>query len=744
MRIFLIVLGLLAFGASAHVQPTLDPYYDSAALEAATKATAAIKAIQRGEPRTAGAGFDQVHLDLNLTLQYHGDIEPVWCTLAGTATWTLESTGDGLDTVEMELAGELEVSAVRHDTLLLDFEHTGDALIVTLDRAYDEGEWLTLEIEYSGTPPYGMYADAANGGIIHTFTEPYDASGWFPCYDMPDDRFTCNQSYTVRDDWLVASNGELVSTVDSGDGTMTYNWEADFDMPTYLVAMAASDYYYFYDTFDIGQGPQHVDNWVYWEHGPEAEEDLSIAPEMVEFNSGLFSDYRYSRYGHMITEIGGAMEHTTTTTYSSGFITGDHTWDWVIVHELGHQWFGDWITCETWENIWLNEGFASYVEAFWAEHIGGEEGLRNYMANFKVQYFNEDSYNRYPIYDPDVLFGTTVYKKGAWVLHMLRHRGDDETFLAMLQDYVSNDDSGTVTTEELIAVAENYYGGPGSLDVFFNQWVYMAGYPEYEIVAWTEQTPNGWVCHVQLSQVQDFSDGITPEVFVTPVDLQLITQDGTVDVVFDDDQREDEQLFDVPASVYGVTVDPNGWLLYKLLSSDAPVVELAAVPGEDGVLVTWGAEGDVLGVELYREDGLGETKLHENGLEPRGRFLDRPASPGSYRYRLETVSSDGSRQSYLSSWVDWRENVAPLALSAPWPCPATADFSVAFNLPRAADVALVLYDLAGRRVAVVAEGGYAAGRHEVAFDSTALPSGVYLLKLDTDAGARTSRIVIAR
>jgi len=244
--------------------------------------------------------------------------------------------------------------------------------------------------------------------------------------------------------------------------------------------------------------------------------------------------------------------------------------------------------------------------------------------------------------------------------------------------------------------------------------------------------------------LQDPSDGITPEVFVTPVELQLVTADGTLDVVFDDDQRVDEQTFDVPLAVSRVIFDPYGWLLYKLWSSDAPVVELTAVPDEDGVLVTWSVEGDVLGVELYRDDGVGEVKLHSGSLEPRGRFLDRLDSPGSYQYRLETVSADGSRQSYLSSWVDWRESVVPLALSAPWPCPAAGLFSVTFNLPETADASLVLYDLAGRRVAVAAEGEYAAGRHEVVFDAAGLPSGVYLLKLDTGCGVRTSRIVIAR
>ncbi|MCK4592971.1 T9SS type A sorting domain-containing protein [bacterium] len=743
MKKLLICVTLAVVAASSHTPP-LDPSCDALALEAAAKAGAAAKAVGRGEPVTTGGGFDQIHLDLDLILEYYGEISPVWCTLDGTATWTLESTQSGLGSVEMELADELTVTEVRRDSVVLDYTHEDDVLTVTLDQSFDGGERFTISIDYNGIPAYGMYADSDNDGIIHTFTEPYNSSGWFPCYDSPDDRFTCDQHYTIRDDWLVASNGELVSEVDNGDGTRTYNWEADFDMPTYLVAVGASDYHFFYDEFDIGHGPQRVDNWVYRDHAPEAEEDLSITPEMVEHCSTLFTDYKYSRYGHMITEIGGAMEHTTTTSYSSGLITGDHTFDWVVVHELGHQWFGDWITCETWENIWLNEGFASYVEALWAEYIYGDVGLQSYMARFKAQYFYEDAYYRYPLYDPLFLFGTTVYKKGAWVLHMLRHLGEDDAFFDMLADYVNAFPDGTVTTEEFIAVADDYYGGDSSLDTYFEQWVYMAGYPEYDMIVWNEETSNGWIFHVQLSQVQDYSDEITPEVFVTPIDLRLVTIEGSVDVVFDNDQRVDDQAFSVPASVSRVVFDPGGWFLYKLLSSDAPVVDLCAVPNEDGVLVTWAAEGDVHSVELYRNDGVGEIKLHQDGLDVRGRFLDRPAFPGSYRYRLETLSSDGSRQSYFSGWVDWRESAAPLALSAPWPCPSVEVFHLVFALPQTSTVEIALFDLAGRRVGILGEGVYAAGRHEVDCDTAGLTSGVYLIRLQADAGALTRRIVITR
>lgn len=738
MKRTVLLLCLLALAAAASEVPLQEawpgaPYADPLWAEMEAKGAAAMRGAEAYQ--LPAADYDQRHLDLDLALTYNGPNDGY---LEGTATWTIESTTNGLDEIVMEL-DELTVNSVGGDAD--SFNHAGNTLTIYLDGSFDDGEQFSVEIDYEGEPTAGMYFDSDNGGLIHTFTEPYDSSHWFPCYDSPDDRFTCDQHYTVRDDWLVSSNGDdLPTEVDNGDGTKTFSWSLSYEMPTYLVAMAASDYAFFTDYFKLGSGEQPVHNWVYQDHLAEAEEDLGITPEMVEFCSTIFTDYKYPRYGHMITEIGGAMEHTTTTSMSSGAISGYHHWDSVVVHELGHQWFGDWITCETWPDIWLNEGFASYTEGLWAEHIDGEVGLRSTMQQFRNWYFNEDSFWRYPVYDPDRLFGTTVYKKGAWVLHMLRRRGDDATFFAMLQDYVDAYPKGTVLTSEFIDIAEDYYGGDGSLDQFFWQWLYMAGYPEYEMTVWNEETTNGHLCHIELEQVQSTDDD-TPEVFVTPVELLLGTSSGYTDVVFDNDQRQDSQSFSVDGPVTNVIFDPECWLLYKLQYSDAPVVTLGSRAAEDGVLVEWRAEGEVAGVELFRDDGLASTKLNENPLSGEGAFLDRPNAPGVYRYRLVVTGTDGERASFETGELQWREAVAPLALSAPWPNPTSDVISVEFNLPSAGEVELAAYDLAGRRVGTLTSGELTAGRHQIDWSAAELPDGVYLLRLETAAGSRTSRVV---
>ncbi len=739
MRYIVLFSLILAAVAPACNLDHLDPLEDPIAYEMAIKATSAIKAAEGVQPPGFGAGYDQLHLDLDLTLVY----SPF--DLDGTATWTLESDQNGLSSVEMELASNLSVTAIKRGSMNLKYSRSGDVLTITLDDAFNDGQQFTIAIDYNGAPTSGMYAHVANRGVIHTFTEPWDSSEWFPCYDMPDDKFTCDQHYTVRDDWKVAANGELAPIVDNGDGTRTHTWEADFEMPTYLIAMAASDYYLYHDSFDTGSGSKSIDNYVYQSQSENSQIDLAPTADMIEHLSTLFTDYRYTRYGHMITQIGGAMEHTTMTSYSSGLITGNNNNDRVVVHELGHQWWGDWLTCEIWADIWLNEGFASYTEALWFEHLGGQQDLQDYMEFFKSLYFSEDNHNRYSVYDPTQLFGTTVYKKGAWVLHMMRHLMGDSDFFAGLQEYIDAFNyKGTATTVEFIGVMDDHYTGDGSLDIFADQWLIKAGYPEFDWYWWTTGSGSSTVLHIQVNQTQSTDDN-TPSVFVVPIDFEVTYADSSEVITVNVNQREQHLTVNMTQAVNGLTFDPNGWLLCT--QDESTAVEYADATArlrEEGVLINWETSGDCIGVDIYRQGGVFEEML-VSGLNPSGGYLDATIpGEGSYSYRLIAHASDGTRFIFETEEIDWHRSGDPIALSTPWPCPATDSLTVSLSLPADSTVSLTAYDLAGRRVATLVEENLSAGRHEIAWETAELPAGVYLLRLEASGELRTTRAVISK
>ncbi len=261
-------------------------------------------------------------------------------------------------------------------------------------------------------------------------------------------------------------------------------------------------------------------------------------------------------------------------TIGSAFITGTTNWETLYAHEAAHMWWGDCVSIATWADFWLSEGFASYGDALWQEGGYGVEALRNRMRAFRNMYFAEDTGNRFPIYDPEVLLSSTVYEKGAWIVHMLRRVFDDApAFFAMLQDYRAAYEHGNVTTAQFQAAAETGLGA--SLDWFFDQWVYMAGYPEYEY-SWSW---NAGTIILHIDQVQPVG-GVTP-LFTAEVDLRVATAAGDHFVtVLVDDESETFEL-EVPGRPITVEFDPDLWLLCKATEVNGPADLVFAAPGPD-------------------------------------------------------------------------------------------------------------------------------------------------------------------
>ncbi|HEX05269.1 MAG TPA: T9SS type A sorting domain-containing protein, partial [Bacteroidetes bacterium] len=279
----------------------------------------------------------------------------------------------------------------------------------------------------------------------------------------------------------ILSNGLLDSIIDNGDGTHTYNWTNDEQTSTYLLSMAAGEYNV------VNDGPAGVNDtpvayWILPQYQAQAEYDFGQTDDMIDYFEPLFGEYPFVKYDQSMAAIfngWGAMEHQTATTFGYNLArSGTRAYENIVAHELAHQWWGDLVGPRTFADIWLNEGFATYCEALWAESYSLED-RRNTMASFRSSFFNHDNSNRHPVYDPPDghMFCTTVYKKGGWVLHMLRWVVGDEAFFDGLQYYADQHAYESASTPDFQAAMETVSGM--DLNSFFNEWVYDQGYPEY-------------------------------------------------------------------------------------------------------------------------------------------------------------------------------------------------------------------------------------------------------------------------
>ena len=536
--------------------------------------------------------IDIVSYTINMTADFNAGEISVRCDIG------LRSMEQGLNGFSLDFVG-LTVSRVQEDLIRdVGFSQSGGELLITPFSPLNLGEERTYSISYQGRPSKGLFFRGENNGICFTFTQPNDSRYWFPCRDVPNDKADWYRgNIVVPSDHLVASNGELEGTQDNGDGTTTFHYFHDYPISTYLISLAISRYGTFTQNSTGGVSMMH---YVYPPLVDDAVYDWENVPAMVDFYSNDYFPYPFPTYGMATAPLGGAMEHQTMTTMSSGLITGNRRYESTVAHELAHQWWGDMVTCYDWPNIWLNEGFATYFDALFTEHFYGEEDFRNQMEGNRSTYFSWESYEgRFPLYNPDYMWGGTVYNKGAWVLHMLRNVVGTATFKNIMQEYATRYLYDNARTEDFIEVCEDVAGT--DLDWFFDQWVYMAGYPEYQY-RWSYQA--GTIT-IRIDQIQEV-DSVTP-LFNMPVDLRILTPSGDIDATVWVDQESENFFINTPAEPSRVLFDPDVWLLCKVRGMDG----LVAAPGPDinnpCLVRTFDVNGDPLGPDIvpYGADRYG-------------------------------------------------------------------------------------------------------------------------------------------
>ncbi|MCX6174625.1 MAG: M1 family aminopeptidase [Ignavibacteriales bacterium] len=512
------------------------------------------------------SSIDVTYYKLNLSLTYGNP-----GNISGIVTIDAKATQNQLATFFLDIVNQLTVTSVKLNGITdLTFSQPSgsDQLRITLDRTYGIGEKFSVDISYQGTPGsggFGSFIFSTHSGqpIMWTLSEPYGAKDWWPSKDTPGDKADSSDVWiTAASNYVSVSNGKLISETDNGNGTKTYKWKNSYPIAGYLISLAMTNYSLYQNQFNYGgSSPMPVTHYVFPENLQQNISNLDNTVNMLQIFSQKFGPYPFLRekYGHAQFGWGGGMEHQTITSLVSFS-------EMLVVHELAHQWYGDKVTCKDWQNIWLNEGFASYCECIYREAKYGTADFKSYVDNFMSQaksaagtiyVQNINSIN-------EIFNSAREYKKGAIVLHMLRGIVGDDNFFKIMQQYANEPGLAynVATTEDFQRIAERVSGI--DLNYFFQEWIHGENFPVYSVV-WSYKQDVNENYKVSLKITQSVNSN--PSFFTMPIQIAITTSKGLVNTtVINNAQVQSIDLI-VDGIPSAIQVDPGNWILKTVMKT---------------------------------------------------------------------------------------------------------------------------------------------------------------------------------
>ncbi|MGB9664361.1 MAG: M1 family aminopeptidase [Ignavibacteria bacterium] len=473
---------------------------------------------------------------------------------------------DSLNSVsQFKLNSYLSIDSIVQNNLQLNYTNSSGILSINLNRTYNKNELIDLMIYFRRTMSTNLgfyfYAKSPQAleNIAYTMTQPNDARYWFPCYDDP-----ANKADSIRiriivpKDFVATGNGILENVYTAGD-SIIFNWFERHPISTYLIATAATKYSVFTQNYTSKYPPYEtfeIQNYQWQADSSRSVYVMRNVGLMLEAFETFYGKYPFDKYGHAVVspfQYGG-MEHQTISTIHRNWLNSDAQSG--IAHELAHQWWGDLVTCKTWKDIWLNEGFATFSEDLYREYTQGKDAYFNSM-NAKANYYY--NYNPgYPIYNPPQIFNAAIsYYKGALVLNMLRYVLGDSLFFKSLINYRNQFAYSNATTEDLKNIVNQTTSSDYSY--FFDQWIYQPNHPSYVYNWGVSQIANDYELRFFLKQTQSHYN-----VYKMPIQLlvKLASKDSILQIW--NTQREESFTFIFNEPIINVTVDPQNYILKQI------------------------------------------------------------------------------------------------------------------------------------------------------------------------------------
>lgn len=476
--------------------------------------------------------------------------------LSGSVVITLTAKSD-IDTIVFNLYNNMNISSITSEEIKIEYRREDKRIY--LGKGLNSGDTLSIKIDYSGTPKKLGFAAFSFGklngeSVTYTLNEPVYASAWYPCNDLPDDKALMRMKIINDSGFVSVSNGVL-ENIDTVSNRHSYTWLTKNPISTYLICLYSAKYVMFDDVYTSISGVDiPINYYVFKGQVEKAKKDFEDHPKMFRFMEEKFGEYPFSNEKYGVAVFlwqSGAMEHQTITGVGSNFISGSKFFNDLYLHELAHHWFGNSVSPKSWENIWLNEGFASYCEALYDEWAHGEAALSSTMRKKFGTFENER------LGSPKNLFGSIVYDKGAWVLHMLRYEIGDENFFAGLNIYLEKFKYSNATIEDFVSVIETQTGR--DLKFFFDQWIFKgSGIINATYNFTTEKSDTGeFFINLKVEQIQN-----SYKEYIFDLEILIKGKGGEKALIpVRIDKRVFENKLRLNFTPVEVTLDPQGKLL---------------------------------------------------------------------------------------------------------------------------------------------------------------------------------------